>query len=83
VGAVIRGLQELTDPDAYRDPDALARLQGTLADQAKRLELVLRVQLAGEERLRLFLEGDPDVDPEYRAMVEEYFRSLSRENENR
>jgi hypothetical protein len=31
----------------------------------------------------MFLEGDPAVDPEYRAMVEEYFRALSRGGEGR
>ena len=83
VDGVIRGLQDLTDADAYRDAEELARLQATLADRAKRLELTLRISLAGEDRLRLFLEGDPSVDPEYRALIEEYFRSLSREDSSR
>lgn len=58
-------------------------LRPTLADRAKRLELTLRISLAGDDRLRLFLEGDPSVDPEYRALVEGYYRSLSREGSSR
>jgi hypothetical protein len=51
VDAVIRGLQQLVDPDAYHDADALARVQSTLADQAKRLELALRVRLVAANRV--------------------------------
>jgi hypothetical protein len=80
---IVRGLQDLLDDRPYEDAEELARLQAALADQAKRLELGLRVGLTGEDRLRLFLSGNPDVDPEYRALVEEYYRSLSRENERR
>ncbi|NIP81364.1 MAG: hypothetical protein GWM90_19970, partial [Gemmatimonadetes bacterium] len=83
IDAVMRGLERLTDESVYGDMQELIRLQTALADRAKRLELVLRVRLTGEERLRLFLSGDPSVDPEYRALVEEYFRSLSRENGGR
>jgi hypothetical protein len=83
VDDLIGGLQDLTNADNYGNADDLARLQAALADQAKRLELVLRIALVGEEQLRLFLDGDADIDPEYRDLVEEYYRTLSRESDGR
>ena len=80
---VVRGLRTLTREGAYEDPDELARLQTALADRAKQLELALRAGLTGTRELRLFLSGEMAVDPEYRALVEEYFRSLSREDDAR
>ena len=76
---VLEGLDRLTDEGLYQDPEELARLQSALADSAKRLELQLRIRLAGEQGVRLFQGGDGAVPAEYRELVEEYYRSLSRD----
>jgi len=83
IDQILRGLTDLADRRTYDDPVELERLQAAMADQAKRLELMLRVQLTGEERARLFLSGADAVSAEYRALVEEYFRALSREGGGR
>lgn len=81
--ALLRGLQDLTRAGAYDDIEELVRLQAALADQAKRVELLVRVHLAGEAGAALFLDGAGAVPPEYRDLVEAYYRSLSREDGGR
>ena len=44
----------------------------------KQLEFELRRQFAADEEDRLFLFRSGDVPEEYRALVEEYYRALSR-----
>ena len=80
---LLRGLEELTRATPYADVEELVRLQAALADQAKRVELLVRVRLAGEEGAALFLDGAGAVPPEYRDLVEAYYRSLSREDGGR
>ncbi|MBW3552646.1 MAG: hypothetical protein KY466_04000 [Gemmatimonadetes bacterium] len=80
---LLRGLEELTRATPYADVEELVRLQAALADQAKRVELLVRIRLAGEEGGALFLDGAGAVPPEYRDLVEAYYRSLSRDDGGR
>ena len=77
VDDLIRGIDRMRGSDIYGDPEELARLQEALADQAKRLELVLRIQAAGGDAERIFQAGADAVPEEYRELVEAYYRSLS------
>jgi hypothetical protein len=74
---LIRELRALDTDRVYQDPTALARLQAQLLEGFRRFEFDLRRKLdAGGEVL---LSGAEDVPPEYRALVEEYYRALARE----
>ncbi|HUG42049.1 MAG TPA: hypothetical protein VMM12_16395 [Longimicrobiales bacterium] len=81
--ALLRGIEALTRSGPYSDAEELIRLQEALADQAKRVELLVRVRLAGEAGAALFLDGPGAVPPEYRELVESYYRSLSRDDGGR
>ena len=71
-------LRALERERAYDDPEEAARLQAAVADGLKAFEFALRrrVEGAGGERARLGA-GD-QVPPGFRALVEEYYRSLAR-----
>ena len=81
--ALLNGLEELTRSGPYQDIEELVRLQAALADQAKRVELLVRVRLGGEAGAAPFLDGTGAVPPEYRDLVEAYYRSLSRNDGGR
>jgi hypothetical protein len=59
------------------------RLQSAVVDGVKQFEFGLRRDLLGAQRERLFLSGSEDVPEAYRKLVEEYYRSLSRERRDR
>ena len=73
----VRNLRQLTDDRVYKDVEELARLQTFVAEGIKRFEYNLRRQ-AGAEADRAIVSGAEDVPPEFRSLVEEYYRSLSR-----
>jgi hypothetical protein len=78
---LIRELRALDTDRVYQDPVGLARLQAQLLEGFRRFEFDLRRKFdAGGEVL---LSGAEDVPPEYRALVEEYYRSLAREKKKR
>ena len=60
-----------------KDPLGLAELTGQVADDIKMLEYVLRREADGQ-RPELQLTGSEELPPGYRAMVEEYYRTLAR-----
>jgi len=75
--ALIRDLRALDQDRLYDDPAALARLQAQLVEGFRRLEFDLRRRL--DEGGEVLLSASDDVPPEYRALVEEYYRALARE----
>ena len=74
---VLRNLRALDDDRVYQDAAALERLQTAVAEGMKRFEFNLRRQaeLKGSE---VFLSGADDVPEEYRKLVEQYYKSLSK-----
>jgi hypothetical protein len=74
---VLRNLRALDDDRVYKDAAELARLQGAVAEGMKRFEFNLRRQaeMKGSE---VFLSGADDVPEEYRKLVEQYYKSLSK-----
>lgn len=74
---VLRNLKALDDDRVYQDAATLARLQSAVAEGLKRFEFGLRRQaeLKGRE---VFLSGSDDVPEQYRRLVDEYYKSLSK-----
>lgn len=76
--AMIDAMRTLDRDRTYSDPEEVMRLRSELVEGMKQLEFRLRRELAaaGEEQLLMHRSGD--VPEEYRALVEEYYRVLSR-----
>lgn len=74
---IMRGLKQLGSDTPYRDPAALARLQGSVTDAIKRFEYTLRRRLDANER-DVLLSGSDEVPEQYRKLVEQYYRALSK-----
>lgn len=75
--ALAQRLQGLATDRNLKDPLGLAELAGQVADDIKMLEYVLRREADGK-RPELQLSGSEELPPGYRAMVEEYYRTLAR-----
>jgi hypothetical protein len=75
---ILRRLKALDDDRVYRDVQELARLQAAVSDGLRRFEFGLRRQLDGEAK-DVLLSGSDDVPAEFKTMVEEYYRSLARQ----
>jgi hypothetical protein len=74
---VISKLRELEDDRAYQDVNELARLQQFVAEGLKRFEFGLRRKIEGDASAAA-LTGTDDVPTEFKALVEQYYRSLAR-----
>ncbi len=74
---IMRRMRELDSDRVYKDVNELERLQSYVSEGVKRFEYNLR-RRAGEEADRAIVAGSEDVPPEFKALVEEYYRSLSR-----
>ena len=74
---IMRRLRELDSERVYQDVEELARLQTFVAEGLKRFEYALRRKV-GEEADRALVSGNEDVPAEFKALVEEYYRSLSK-----
>ena len=76
-GRILKQLRELDTDAAFRDPAQFDRLQSAAAESVKRFEFNLRrkAELKGNEVL---LSGDGDVPEEFRKLVEQYYKSLSK-----
>jgi hypothetical protein len=74
---ILRNLRALDDDRVYQNASELARLQSAVTEGLKRFEFNLRrqAQLQGNE---VFLTGADEVPEEFRKLVEEYYKSLSR-----
>ncbi len=76
---IIQGMRALDSQRAYADAADIAKLQESIIEGLKRFEYALRRQVdgAGGEDL-LFTDSD-EVPSGFRELVEEYYRSLSRD----
>ena len=76
--AVLEGLDRLGDQDTLTNPDELAMIHADMVDRLKRIEFGLRREVEGETQRGATLTGNDEVPDGYRALVEEYYRSLAR-----
>ena len=74
---MLEGLERLQG-GSITDPRDLALIHEDMLDQLKRIEFGLRREVEGETTRRATLTGSDDVPDGYRALVEEYYRSLAR-----
>ena len=74
---ILRRLRELEDTRIYRDVNELQRLQTLVTEGLKRFEYGLRRKV-GDEADRALVTGADEVPQEFRKLVEEYYRSLSK-----
>jgi hypothetical protein len=74
---ILRGLRQLDEDRAYQNPEALSKLQGAVTENIKRFEYTLRRRLDADAN-QVFLSGNDDVPEQYRKLVEQYYRSLSK-----
>jgi len=74
---IMKRLRELDSERVYQDVEELARLQSYVSEGMKRFEYALR-RKAGEETDRALVNGSEEVPAEFKALVEEYYRSLSK-----
>ena len=75
---MIEAMRALDREGTYADPEEVARLQRELVETIKQLEFRLRREFAVDDEGEIFLYQSGDVPEEYRALVEEYYRTLSR-----
>ena len=75
---VIDDLRALASARPYGDLPALAQLQNELRENLQRLEFRIRREVEGDGSDRAVLNGFDEVPEGFRALVEEYFRALSR-----
>ncbi len=79
---VIRGFEgiaEMADKRPDLDMDQVRRIQAAIREGLERTEFRLRRQVEGDASQRGVLQGTDDVPEGFRKMVEEYFRTLSKE----
>jgi hypothetical protein len=74
---VLRNLKALDDDRVYQDAATLERLQSAVAEGMKRFEFSLRRQ-AESKGNEVFLSGADDVPEQYRKLVDQYYKSLSK-----
>ena len=74
---IIKGLRKLDDESQYANPETVARLEQSVTDNIKRFEYTLRRRLDANAS-QVFLSGSDDVPEQYRKLVEQYYRSLSK-----
>jgi hypothetical protein len=75
---MIAQLRALESARVYNDPEELRRLQGAVVEGFKGFEFALRRAMEGDLTDRPLLGGTSDVPPEFRKMVEEYYKALAR-----
>jgi hypothetical protein len=73
-------MRALQEDRIYSMPRELERLQTSVIDGLKQFEYTLRREIQGESKEKLFLSGTDEVPEGYRKLVDEYYRSLGRRN---
>jgi hypothetical protein len=76
--ALIGRMRALERERVYDDPEEAARLQAAVADGLKAFEFALRRRVEGAAGDQVRLGAGDQVPAGFRAMVEEYYRSLAR-----
>ena len=74
---VLAAMRALDNDRVYADAEEVARLRTQVLEGLRRFEYSLRRAAERPDSERLFLSGTPEVPPEYRELVEEYYKSLS------
>ncbi|HEY7187551.1 MAG TPA: hypothetical protein VH436_13445, partial [Vicinamibacterales bacterium] len=74
---IIKNLQQLQDERVYQNVQELARLQAYVAEGLKRFEFGLRRQVKADAGASA-LTGSDEVPEEFRALVEQYYKSLAK-----
>jgi hypothetical protein len=74
---VLRGLRQLQDDRIYQDVEELQRLQSAVTENMKRFEFGLRRRAEGGNAQPV-LSGSDEVPEQFRKMVEQYYKSLSK-----
>jgi hypothetical protein len=75
--ALLRALRQLDDERVYQDAAELERLQTFVTEGVKRFEYGLRRRAEGQAN-EVVLSGSDEVPEQFRKLVEEYYRSLSK-----
>ena len=75
---MLEAMRSLDREGTYADPEEVLRLQSQLVEGMKQLEFRLRREFALDEEQDILLFRSSDVPEEYRALVAEYYRALSR-----
>lgn len=78
LAAMIAAMRALDRDRTYDDPAEVLRLRAELLENMKQLEFRLRREMAAGSEEKLLLQRSGDVPEEYRKLVEEYYRTLSR-----
>ena len=73
---IMRRMKDLDSERVYRDVEELARLQTFVSEGVKRFEYNLRRREGDTDRA--IVAGSDEVPAEFKSLVEEYYRSLSR-----
>ena len=71
-------MKEFENKQIFLNPLGIDELQAQVVEDLKQFEFWLRRELQGLDEDELLLLGSEPVPDEYRSLVEEYFRSLSR-----
>ena len=75
---VLREMRRFEDDRLYGEPRGLATLMASVIDGLKSVEFAMRREAEGPDREKVFLTGSQDLPRGWQALVEEYYRSLSR-----
>jgi len=78
LSSTLRDMRRFEDPRVYGEPRGLAQLVASVVQGLKSAEFAMRREVEGPDREKLFLSGTQDLPPGWQALVEEYYRSLSR-----
>jgi hypothetical protein len=74
-------MKAFDEKQIYLDPLGFEELQSALLEELKQFEYWLRREMEGISNEKLFLAGSDQVPSEFRKLVEEYYRSLSKESQ--
>jgi hypothetical protein len=79
---VIRALRALDSQGMKADPRELADLSTAALDKLRKLEFELRKRTDTTSDA-LYLSGSDDAPPQYRSLIDEYYRALSKQADKR
>ena len=77
VDDVVKALRALGDEKKLQNPSGLQELYQTALDRFKVLEFEIRKRVDTSNE-QLFLSGSEDVPPSFKALIEAYYRALSK-----